>query len=516
MQNKTRDSIRDKIHGLGEIGTLIAEEQKKGERIVHCHGVFDLLHPGHLRHLQEARKQGDKLVVSITPDRFVNKGPGRPVFPEELRLEQLAALVCVDYVVLNDSPDAISMINRIRPDIYVKGAEYRNHEADITCKISDEAEAIENMGGAIYYTDDIVYSSSDLINRFFDEDALRIAPFIERLKKSLSLESLMAKIEGLKDLNVLVVGDAIIDEYQYVDPLGQSGKGVHLTARLLEKEIFLGGALIIANHLSSFAQKVTLLTGVGAQCPHLPLINEKLSANVEPHFIFFDDYPTLTKTRFVLKDGQTITKLFETYSSNHPLLQQHHTEKVLSFLQQRASEFDLILVSDFGNGFTNPAIVSALSEESPFLAINTQTNGGNRGYNVVTHYHRADFVSLNEPELRLAAHDRYSRLETVVSDISTILHCPLISVTRGVNGVFIHHSQELPLTIPALTTRSVDRVGAGDSYFAMASLCAAKGYSPLLTGFLGSAAAAMGVQIVGNRESIDKIALSKYITRLLK
>jgi rfaE bifunctional protein nucleotidyltransferase chain/domain len=516
MQNAARESIGNKIRTLCDIGPLVAQEQKRGIRVVHCHGVFDLLHPGHLRHLQEARAQGDKLVVSVTPDRFVNKGPGRPAFHEELRLEQLAALVYVDYVVLNDKPDAISIIKLIRPDIYVKGAEYRNHSADLTAKIGEEASAVESVGGTIYYTDDIVYSSSELINRFFDEDAVRIAPFMETLKKAITLEDLWSQIERFSKLKVLVVGDAIIDEYQYVEPLGQSGKGVHLTARLLEKEVFLGGSLIIANHLSSFVKEVTLVTAVGRTCGHLPLIHEKLGGNVESQLLHFDHLPTLTKTRFVLKDGQTITKLFETYSSNDSLLQREHTEHLLSFLEQRASEFDLILVSDFGNGFTNPAIVSALSATSSFLAVNTQTNSGNRGYNVVTHYHRADFISLNEPELRLAAHDRFSRLETVASDIATILRCPLISVTRGVNGVFIHSSQGLQISIPALTTRSVDRVGAGDSYFVLASLCAATGASPLMTGFLGSAAAAMGVQIVGNKEPIAKVPLSKYLTRLMK
>jgi rfaE bifunctional protein nucleotidyltransferase chain/domain len=508
--------MQSKIRKLDDISNVIADEQNKGLKVVHCHGVFDLLHPGHLRHLQEARKQGDKLVVSITPDRFVNKGPGRPAFSEKLRLEQLAALVYVDYVVLNDTPDAISIIKKIKPNIYVKGSEYKNHDADITHKIADEVGAVKSVGGEIYYTDDIVFSSSQLINRFFDEDAALISPFIEQLRERHTLDEVIEKIDDLKNLRVLVVGDAIIDEYQYVDPLGQSGKGVHLTAKLLEKEVFLGGALIIANHLSNFCKQVTLLTGVGRECPHLPFIKEKLAPNVQHSFIYYESLPTLTKTRFVLKDGHLITKLFEVYSSNQPLLDHQHTERVVNFLENKDHSYDLILACDFGNGFTNPDIVHALCHQSRFLAVNTQTNSGNRGYNVVTHYSRADFISLNEPELRLAAHDRYNCVETVAEDIAAVLACPLISVTRGVNGVFLLASNGSQISIPALTTRSVDRVGAGDSYFSLASLAAAKHYPPLLTGFLGSAAAAMGVQIVGNKEAISKASLCKYITRLMK
>jgi rfaE bifunctional protein nucleotidyltransferase chain/domain len=511
-----QETIRSKIRDLDDIVKVVAHLKHKGASVVHCHGVFDLLHPGHLRHLQEAKRLGDKLVISVTPDRYVNKGPGRPAFPEGLRLEQLASLVYVDYVVLNDTADATAIIKKIRPTIYVKGGEYRNHSDDLTGKISEEAAAVESVGGYIHYTDDIVFSSSDLINRFLDEDANRIAPFMNLFKQRHTLDEVLSKIDQLHDLKILVIGDAIIDEYQYVEPLGQAGKGVHLSARLLEKEVFLGGSLIIANHLSSFVEKVTLLTGVGRGCPHVNRIKARLARNVTPHFVYFDTYPTLTKTRFVLQDGKTITKLFETYSSNTPLLDENEGRQVLRYLKEYGTSFDLILACDFGNGFTNPEIVSTLCEIPRFLAVNTQTNSGNRGYNVVTQYHRADFVSLNEPEIRLAAHDRYSRLETVAADLADFLGCQLFSVTRGVHGVFLHTPTEPPLMIPALTMRSIDRLGAGDSYLSLAAACAAKGYSPWIAGFLGSAAAAMGVQIVGNKEAIQRTALCKYITRLLK
>lgn len=507
--------MQDKIKPFDELSTLLEKERMEGKKVVHCHGVFDLLHPGHIRHLQEARKQGGTLVVSLTPDRFVNKGPGRPAFNENLRLEQLASLACVDYVVLNDSPDAVSAIKKIKPCIYVKGDEYQNHAADVTGKIAEEAEAVETAGGKVYYTNDITFSSSQLINRFFDPDSDRLQPFIEALKGCFSGDEILDAIKSFSHLKVLVVGDAILDEYQYVHPLGQSGKGVHLTAKLLNKEVFLGGSLIVANHLASFVKEVTLLTAVGKACPHLPFIKEHLAPNVQSQFVYFDALPTLTKKRYVLQDGKTISKLFETYSSNEPLLNEHATQKVLTYLDSWAPSFDLILVCDFGNGFSNPCVIEALSCLPNFLAVNTQTNSGNRGYNIITHYFRADFISLNEPELRLAAHDRYSRLEGIVEDMSQVLSCPFISVTRGVEGVSVFHPDG-SYTIPALTMNAVDRVGAGDCYFALATLGAFMGYSPLMCGFLGSAAAALDVQIVGNREAISKTSVCKYITRLLK
>jgi len=505
--------MQEKIRRVDEISGIIAAEKSLGHKVVHCHGVFDLLHPGHIRHFSEAKAQGDKLVVSLTPDRFVNKGPGRPTFNEKLRSEQLAALACVDFVVLNDSPDAVSIIKKVCPNLYVKGSEYRNHSEDVTGKISEEAQAVEEVGGQIYYTDDIVFSSSHLINRFFDEDAARIAPFMDQFKEQFSLDQILASIDSLNDLKILVVGDAIIDQYQYVTPLGQSGKGQQITAVLHENEFFLGGSLIIANHLAGFAKKVDLVTAVGENCPFQSKIEKELLENVTAHFIKSDE-PTLLKKRYVQKDGKTLSKLFETYSSCRPHLNHDQSNQVISLLNQ-AKGYDLVVACDFGNGFTNPAIVSALSQMPTFLAVNTQTNSGNRGFNVITNYQRADYISLNEPEIRLAAHDRDSRLEQVVQDIVSILHAKAASITRGSEGVLFQTSKD-SFRIPALTMQAIDRVGAGDSYLALSSMCVAKGLPPLLAGFIGSVAAAIDIQIIGNREAINKVGLCKYITRLMK
>lgn len=519
MENKTLAEFTEttaKVKSLAEIGPILEKLRSQGQKIVQCHGVFDLIHPGHIRHFQEARRLGDVLVVTITPDRYVNKGPGRPAFNEQLRLEFLASLSFIDYVVLNDSPDAVSVIQRIRPSIYVKGPDYREHDKDITGKISVETSAVEEHGGSVHYTDDIVFSSSSLLNRHFDPPSPEVSRFTDRLKKSHPVEDLIAKIDALSELNVLIVGDAIIDEYQYVTPLGQSGKGLHMTACCQEREVFLGGSLIMANHIAQLTKNVTLLSAVGRNCPHRPFIEATLDGCVNKAFIELEEEMTLTKKRYVLQDGKQLSKLFETYSSMGQLLDVAQTDSVVNFLKQQASEYDLVLVCDFGNGFTNPEIISGLSEVPSFLAVNTQTNSGNRGYNVVTHYRRADFISLNEPELRLAAHDRHSELSDVIETIADRLHCPYVSTTRGVKGVLCHTQGQDPVVIPAFTTSAIDRVGAGDSYFAFAALSLAKGYSHEIAGFFGSLAAGINVQTVGNREPVYKSSLCKYLTRLMK
>jgi len=261
---------------------------------------------------------------------------------------------------------------------------------------------------------------------------------------------------------------------------------------------------------------VTLLAALGKNCPHLNFIRSHLDPNVETQITYLEDTTTLTKKRYVMKDGKTLTKLFETYSDQEDLLNGDQTEGITNYLNNHASNFDLILVCDFGNGFTNPQLIDAIADVPTFLALNTQVNSGNRGYNVVTNYRRADFISLNEPEFRLSAHDKTSSLEGLATDICQIMQCKNIAITQGVKGVYCHSEGGAFEQIPAFATNSVDRIGAGDSFLSLASLCLAKKYSPILAGFIGSVAAAMSVQMVGNQEAINKASLCKFITRLMK
>ncbi|NGX35222.1 MAG: Bifunctional protein HldE [Candidatus Anoxychlamydiales bacterium] len=508
--------MHEKIKSLEEIEKTLQNHKKNREIIVQCHGVFDLLHPGHIRHFKMAKAKGDKLIVSLTPDKFVNKGPGRPAFNQNLRLESIAALSFVDYVVLNDSPDALSAIKHVKPDFYVKGKEYKDYSKDVTGKIEAEIEAVEKGGGKVFFTDDIVFSSSSLINKYIEPQSEEVKNFLKILKDQYSCNDIIKKIDALKDLKVLVIGDAIIDEYQYVDLLGQSAKGQHFVASLNEKELFLGGSLIIANHIASFTDNITLLTAIGSDEISKKLINKKLNNNVLLETINLENIQTLLKKRYILKDGKNLTKLFETYSSNIDLLKQDNADKIIDFLKHNSDKFDLVLVCDFGNGFMNKSIINELSKVNAFLAINTQINSGNRGYNVITHYKKADYISLNEPEIRLAAHDRKTLLEKITLKISDKINCPDICVTRGIKGVYCFSKNEKEQNIPAFISNTIDRVGAGDSFLALSSLCKAKKYSLLLSGFIGSIAAALNVQVVGNKEYVRKETLNKFIIRLLK
>ncbi|MBF0102436.1 MAG: adenylyltransferase/cytidyltransferase family protein [Desulfobacterales bacterium] len=152
-----------KIHDLAE--TLI-RLKSEGKTIVLCHGCFDLMHPGHIKHFQSAKKMGDILVVTVTPDRFVDKGPGRPVFNETLRSESIAALECVNYVAINEWKTAEETLTLLKPTIYVKGQEFKNLE-DKTGKIQKEYTIAKEMGAELRFTEEIVFSSTQLLKQYF-------------------------------------------------------------------------------------------------------------------------------------------------------------------------------------------------------------------------------------------------------------------------------------------------------------------------------------------------------------
>jgi len=499
---------------LAQAGLRAQALRAEGKSIALCHGTFDLLHIGHVRHLQKAREFADALFVTITADRFVSKGPGRPVFNERLRSENLAALACVDWVSVVPEPTAIAAIEAIRPDVYVKGSDYQKPDEDITGNIARENRAVAEAGGRTVYTDEITFSSSKLLNEHFSVFSPEVKDYLRHFREAHTADEIIDAVKGLAGMKVCVIGDAIVDEYHYTDILGPTGKGNIFAVRHQHTERFAGGSLAVANHIAGFCGEVALMTGLGGRNSHEAFIREKLAANVTPAFFVRPEAPTLVKSRFVDMDAQ---KLFEVYYCDDSPPPESLAHGMLAWIEERAGEFDLVVAPDFGNGFITDAMARAISKHSRFLAVNTQRNSGNRGFHTVRRYPRADFVSLNEPELRLALHNRHDPVEQVAERVAAKVDADFIAVTQGTRGLLLRDMQaRLTHQTPALSINVVDRVGAGDAFLSLASVCLAGGLGPELAAFVGAAAAAIDVQIVCNRESVTPVKLFKYITTLLK
>jgi bifunctional ADP-heptose synthase (sugar kinase/adenylyltransferase) len=186
------------------------------------------------------------------------------------------------------------------------------------------------------------------------------------------------------------------------------------------------------------------------------------------------------------------------------------------YLARVLADYDVVIVADYGHGFLSRDLVQLLSSESRFLAVNVQTNSANLGYNLVTKYPRAHYVCIDEPEVRLAAHDRRSNLEEIIRRLAKDMACPRVSITRGHKGSVVYAEGDGFSHAPVLSREIVDRIGAGDAYLSITAPCTAAGYSPEVVGFVGNVAGALAVRIVGNRTPVEPVPLYKFISALLQ
>ena len=191
--------IHDKIKPLGELVDEVALLKSTGSRVVHSHGLFDLVHPGHVRHLAAAKCAGDILVVTIVPDRDVVKGPQRPAFSEQLRAESLAALQYVDFVAIGASASAIAAIRQLKPNIYVQGHDAASHTVLASDAANEVEAAAHAVGGHVQRTNEIQFSSSELLNSFLPVYPTHVYEYLRRLKERYTLDDLVKMVESLKN-----------------------------------------------------------------------------------------------------------------------------------------------------------------------------------------------------------------------------------------------------------------------------------------------------------------------------
>lgn len=508
------NGILKKIQSPERLVKIVDSLKKKGKKVVLCHGVFDIIHLGHIRHFNQAKSQGDILITSLTQDKHVKRGPGRPFFNDRLRAETLASLAVTDYVSIIDAPTATDFIRKVKPDIYAKGPDYKAKNKDVTGKIFEEEEAIKAVGGRIFFTEDITFSSSKLINDYLDVYPPRTVKYLKAMSKRYPIDYIIESLESLKKLKVLVIGDTIIDEYHYCSPLGKSSKE-HLVANRYEsKEMFAGGSLATANNTASVCGQVDLITMLGRKKSYQGFIQSHLSSNVNPAFFFRPDTGTIVKRRYVSK-GQN-RKLFEICFIDDTDITTEEEKKVLNHLNKVIKNYDLVIISDYGHGFLTKRIRDLICAKARYLALNVQTNSANIGFNLVTKYRRANCVCVDELELRYATHERFSDLRTHVKKVYQQMRCEHIIATRGHAGSLCYSQKHGFHETPAFASRVVDAIGAGDAFFAFIAPCFAAKLPQEAVSFIGNAVGSLAVQIVCNREPVSSVDLIKFMTRLLK
>lgn len=492
------------------------ELNRAGKTIALCHGVFDLVHPGHIIHFEQAKQMADILVVSTTASKYVRKGPGRPYFDDEMRMKFLAAIECVDYVMLSDGYTVDDIIECAEPDIYVKGEEYAKPEDDITGKIAEEEALVKKHGGRIRFTTGQTFSSTKLINTAMSGLSDEILMYMRGFKARHDMAEIREYAEKAKSLKTLVIGDVIIDKYTYCNVQGIMSKDMGYSARLSHVEDYLGGAVAITRHLLSFSDNVTLMSIIGNEEEIRRRIFDELEDKMEIDLAYSSAVPTIVKHRYLTRNAkrEEYRKIFAI--NNIPEKTQYEEEVYQSFknrLKEKIADYDVVFVCDFGHGIIDREVINIIQEQAKYIVLNCQTNSSNKGLNVITKYKRADVFTLDQQELKLAFPE--SALDEKISLKKLTKHINGNGwLTRGSQGAYGINNSEIS-ECPAFTLSVKDTVGAGDAFFSVAGIFAAAG-APIEVGtFVGNIGGALGVNIVGNKEAVEKVNVLKFANTLI-
>jgi cytidyltransferase-like protein len=456
-------------------------ERHRDQRIVQCHGAFDLVHIGHLIHFEEARALGDILVVTITGDRHITKK--RSVsFTEEHRARQVASLEIVDYVTVVPEPSALMAIEGLHPDVYVKGPEYANLLLDKSRSIYHEVRVLESYGGRIHFTSGEAFSSTKLSHFLLaSPEAAQVNPLLRNdwvrfrdvSNLGFKLEDVKAFLARAADLRVCVLGETIVDEWVDIAVTNLSTQSKCIAGVETGRVRQIGGVGIIALHLAGFVKEVHCVTnGLGGSLPGNVGVTQITPGQ-------------LVETRFVDRNG------------GHPLFKSRSLD--LANVRHDAlpdfDDFDLVLIADYGHGLLDaPGINTRIAGRSrAFVAAMAQVNSSNYGYNLPTKYTGASYYSLNRTEAELCIHERDLPADALVERVSQLLHCPAVSVTDGDRGAVVALGDDR-FAVPTLSTVVIDTIGCGDAYFALSSLAASLRLPARLVALVGSIGAAAMAQ----------------------
>jgi len=463
----------------------------KNKKIAMCHGVFDFVHPGHIYHFEQAKKISDFLVVSVTADKFVNKGPSRPFYSLNDRIKHLESLKFIDLVIPSNYETAVNNIRLVKPNFYVKDQEY---EADSNKKdknIYKEIREVKKFNGKIFFTRNKKYSSSRILNeKIYNEEFLK---FIK--KDSFFFQNYLDQCKKIKDKKILIIGETIFDEYIYVSPLNKSNKENLVANNVIKEDLFYGGALIISKIAAEFSKNVTLITGI--QNNHFKKISNIKNFSIK-NFIK-SNFNNIKKTRYI--DKNNLNKIFLKYQDTESSALYEY-KKIENFIEKNLSKFDILIVSDFGHNLLNKKIINLIEKNKIYKSTNCQSNSFNLGFNLITKYKKLNNISIDLFEAKLATHIKEDNFNAILKTIRKRIKFDTIYITLGKYGAINYFNNKL-IRIPSLfKDRALDTMGAGDIFHLISSLMSYKNNNTKDVLIIASIAAGLKVKTLGH--SVEK------------
>jgi len=479
---------REELHEL--IGPF-----PRDNKVIMCHGVFDVVHPGHVRHLAYAKSKASTLVVSITRDKHIKKGANRPHVPEHLRALNLAAFEMVDHVIIDDNAKPLENLKLLTPDYFAKGFEYT--ESGLPKSTQEEKDVLTSYGGEMIFTPgDVVYSSSSLIDLAMPN--IRIDKLLLLMKENdISFDFLRETVSNLAGSRVHVVGDTIIDTYTRTTLIGGQTKTPTFSVLYQGQDKYIGGAGIVAQHLRTAGAEVVFTTVLGDDELKDFAIEGLKDSGVECNPIIDPTRPTTNKNAFIA-GGYRLLKV-------DTLDNRSISDSIVDDIKKaiETETCDAVVFSDFRHGIFNRQTVSALTEVIPSEVFRVADSQVASRWGNITEFKGFNLITPNEREARFALADQESTVGTLASRVVEKTDCGTVMLKLGERGVFVlsdslGENSNNYFSIESFANTVLDAVGAGDAFMSYATLAMLKTNSAVTAAILGSMAAACECEYDGN------------------
>lgn len=499
------EKYKNKIKTVDELKYIIGNKPRE-KVVIMCHGVFDIVHPGHIRHLTYAKSKADILIVSITADIHVKKGIHRPHVPHDLRAVNLAAFEVVDYVIIDENPTPIENLTKLQPDYFAKGYEYVG--GNLTPKTIEEQKVVESYGGEILFTPgDYVNSSSELIN--IAEPNLSYEKLaILMSNEKITFDDLRQTVNKFAKFRVHVVGDLIVDSYTHCSMIGGQTKTPTMSVLYENRKDFVGGAGIVAKHLCAAGADVVFSTVLGEDELKKFALDDLAEAGVDCLAIIDKMRVTTNKNAIVVKDY----RLLKVDTLDNTPISSHILNDLKANIQKTSC--DAVIFSDFRHGIFNALSIDALTKAIPQNVYKVADSQVASRWGNISEFKNFDLVTPNEREARFSTGDQDSGIRTLAAKLYEASQCKTLMLKLGDRGILtciggIHESLDSFFVMDSFVDNLVDPVGAGDALLAYATLTMLSTKNVVMATIIGSIAAACECEVDGNIPINPDLVLDK-------
>lgn len=488
------ERYQHKVRSASEVATLIGTFPRE-RKVIMCHGVFDVVHPGHVRHLAYAKGKADVLIASVTADKHIKKGVYRPHVPENMRALNLAAFEMVDYVIIDEEAKPIKNLTLLQPDFFAKGFEYV--AGDLPPATQEELDLVQGYGGELIFTPgDFVLSSSRLIDLALPN--LRIEKLISVMQaEGIDFDDLRRAVGMLNKFRVHVVGDTIVDSITRSTLIGGQTKTPTFSVLYEGRDDYVGGAGIVAQHLRAAGAEVVFSTVLGDD-EMGRMVQERLSeADIELKAIVDSTRPTTNKNAIVAGGY----RLLKVDTVDNRAISTAIQDKLIRAIRDVRS--DAVVFSDFRHGIFNRATIPSLTQALPAAVLKVADSQVASRWGNIVDFQGFDIITPNEREARFALGDQDSGVGHLAGSLVKESGCKLLLLKLGERGLFTIRPEggrkpENCFSIDSFCDSVVDAVGAGDALLAYATLAFLATGSEAIAAILGAMAAARECEVDGN------------------